>query len=334
MRFAILLPMVVLVLAAVVRAAEDRTRFRAPPPVHSDPPAWYSATHFRLMGKPLPGQWMAAHPEPAQSFEQYVAAKPPVPTVGRHTLYLSPLGKMTEKDLSRLATLREYLETYYTLPVRMAPAAGLDGVTSRDRAMFGRTVRQYLAGDILYQVLRPNLPRDAMCLLGVAMEDLYPEPSWNYVFGQASLSERVGVYSLVRFYPAFWGNKDDEMSDWRGLKRSLATLVHETGHMFGVAHCQKYECVMNGSNSLEESDLRPLYVCPECLRKFRWSIGFDIVTRYEALKTFYEKNKMAAEAAWVDSRLRECRGAAGATATPAATTKPGPAQAEPAGPKK
>jgi archaemetzincin len=33
------------------------------------------------------------------------------------------------------------------------------------------------------------------------MEDLYPEPSWNFVFGQASLNERVGVYSFARYGP-------------------------------------------------------------------------------------------------------------------------------------
>jgi archaemetzincin len=137
----------------------------------------------------------------------------------------------------------------------------------------------------------------------------------------------VGVYSLVRFYPAFWGQAESDEGDRRGLQRSLATLVHETGHMFGVAHCQKHECVMNGSNSLGESDRRPIHLCPECLRKFRWNIGFDIIPRYEGLKAFYEKHGMAAQASWIESRLRECRAAG---ATPA---KPAPDDKKPARPK-
>jgi archaemetzincin len=138
------------------------------------------------------------------------------------------------------------------------------------------------------------------------MEDLYPEASWNYVFGQAWLDARVGVYSLVRFYPAFWGERETPEALLKGLKRSLATLVHETGHLFGVWHCQKYECVMNGCNSLDESDRRPIHLCPECLKKFRWNLGFNVAERYEGLRKFYAAHGMTAEADWVARRLAEC----------------------------
>jgi archaemetzincin len=180
--------------------------------------------------------------------------------------------------------------------------------------------RQYLTGDILTKVLPPLVPRDGLCLLGVTMEDLYPDPTWNYVFGMATLDERVGVYSLVRFYPAFWGRKETADSEQLGLRRSLQTLVHETGHMFGVAHCQKYQCVMDGCNSLAESDRRPIHLCPDCLKKFRWNIGFDVPKRYEALGKFYAAHGMAAEAEWIGKRLKECS---------AASTRPSPPPAAP-----
>src|SRR3712207_7363776 len=38
------------------------------------------------------------------------------------------------------------------------------------------------------------------------------------------------------------------------LLRTLKIAAHETGHMFSVRHCTKYECVMNGSNHLGETD--------------------------------------------------------------------------------
>jgi archaemetzincin len=289
--------------------ADPYSLYRPQAAVESDPPAWYSAALHSPMPKPGPGDWMAAHPEPPQSFEEYVRSKPVRPTQGRHTLYLCPLGQMSAADRARLDVLREFLEVFYALPAAVSVPSKLGGVTSRERSMFGRTVRQYLTGDILRSILRPSLPRDALCLLGVTMEDLYPEESWNYVFGQASLADRVGVYSLVRFYPAFWGQKETPEGERKGLKRSLATLVHETGHMFGVQHCQKYECVMNGSNSLDESDRRPIHLCPPCLKAFRWNSGFDVVARYEGLRKFYAAHDMAAEAAWVEKRIQECRAA-------------------------
>jgi len=285
---------------------------RPVPAVHLDPPAFYSPALYTAMGKPRRGEWMAEHPEPPQSFEEYAASSPVRPTRDRRTIVLSPLGPMPDKDRRRLAVLREYLELYYTVPVRLGSDLGLENVVTRDRPAYGRgaVYRQYLTTEILDRVLRPALPKDALCLQAVTMEDLYPDPSWNYVFGQASLAQRVGVYSLVRFYPTFWNQPETAETEHLGLVRSLATLVHETGHMLGVTHCQKYLCVMNGSNSLAESDGRPIHLCPECLKKFRWNLGFEVVPRYEALRRFYEARGLKAEADWVARRLAECRGAA------------------------
>ena len=310
MRAAVVLAAVLLGLSwgGACAADDSRKLLRPSPRVLMDPAAYYSPLLFTKKAEPKPGEWMAEHPEPRQSFNAYTGSGPIRPTRGRHTLVLSPLGPMGEKEKARFGELREFLEVYYTLPVRLGEPLGLAGVTSRERTVLGRTLRQYLTGDILHQVLRPALPSDAMCLLGVTMEDLYPEPSWNYVFGQALLTYRVGVYSLVRFYPAFWGFPETDAAMQQGFGRSLRTLVHETGHMFGVHHCQQYDCVMNGSNSLPEADARPIHLCPVCLQKFRWNIGFDLIARYEGLRKFYEAHAMTAEAAWAAKRIRQCRG--------------------------
>ncbi|HUS45384.1 MAG TPA: archaemetzincin [Phycisphaerae bacterium] len=275
--------------------------------VARDPASWYTATLFEKLSEPQPGEWREAHPEPVQSFAEYVRSRPNRPRQVRKWIILQPLGTVTGDARERLETLRAYLSIYYTLPVRAEPWISLANVRSREREMAGRTFRQYLTGDILYNLLLPRVKIGTFAMLGVTMDDLYPEESWNYVFGQASLKHRVGVYSLTRFYPEFWGDEETGESDRLGLKRSLKTLVHETGHMFGVRHCQKYECVMNGSNSLRESDGRPMHLCPGCLKKFRWNIGFDIIGRCEALKAFYEAHEMADEAEWVGKRLAECR---------------------------
>ena len=73
--------------------------------------------------------------------------------------------------------------------------------------------------------------------------------------------------------------------------------------MFGMNHCIYFQCVMNGSNNLEESDSRELYLCPVCLRKLAWSTGFDVVDRYEQLEGIYEKLGLEADARWVKQRL-------------------------------
>ena len=74
--------------------------------------------------------------------------------------------------------------------------------------------------------------------------------------------------------------------------------------MFGLYHCIYYECGMNGSNHLDESDSRPIHLCPVCLRKLHHAIGFEVVERYKKLQAFYRRVGLADEAAWVGKRLK------------------------------
>ncbi len=74
--------------------------------------------------------------------------------------------------------------------------------------------------------------------------------------------------------------------------------------MFGMQHCVHYHCVVNGSNSLAESDRQPLHLCPVCLRKLQSSVGFDVARRYEALRGLYETFELRDEAEWTANQLR------------------------------
>jgi archaemetzincin len=94
---------------------------------------------------------------------------------------------------------------------------------------------QLLTADIL-TLLRRRLPEDGYALLGITMEDLYPEPSWNFVFGQASLRHRVGVYSFARYDPRFYQGTAPEDGRALLLGRSCKVLAHEMAHMFGIRH--------------------------------------------------------------------------------------------------
>jgi archaemetzincin len=71
----------------------------------------------------------------------------------------------------------------------------------------------------------------------------------------------------------------------------MGVVAHEVTHMFGVRHCIYYKCMMNGSNHLEESSSKPMYLCCVCLRKMQSNIKFDIYERYLGLRQFYEEQK-------------------------------------------
>jgi len=46
-------------------------------------------------------------------------------------------------------------------------------------------------------LLRQRIPDDTFALLGITMVDLYPEPAWNFVFGEADTRHRVGIFSFA-----------------------------------------------------------------------------------------------------------------------------------------
>jgi archaemetzincin len=263
------------------------------------------APEFEPIPKPGPHDWLAVHDEPGQTFDEFKTLRPNRPTQDRHVIYLQPLGDFADRSPS-IAKLREFAAAFFAMEAKTLPPTGHD--TSKFTARRNPYTRnlQILTSDVL-NFLKGRLPSDAFCVVAITMEDLYPEPSWNFVFGQASLRERVGVYSFARYDPAFYGEARAGSYETLLLRRTCKVLAHETGHMFGLAHCTYFNCLMNGSNHLAESDRRPLHLCPVCLRKLQWNIGFDVLARYRALENVCRTNGFTDEAEWFHRRVETLR---------------------------
>jgi archaemetzincin len=263
---------------------------------------------FEPIPIPKPGDWLAMHEESGQSFEDFVRGRPNQPDKTRNKIYLQPLGDFSKYKIPLIKLLQEYAAAYFCMQVEVLPRLDLSERNITTRINNFTQKRQILTSDVL-AILKKNIPPDAFCVLAITMDDLYPEPSWNFVFGQASLRERVGVYSFARYDPAFYGEKRGKDYEKILLRRSCRVLAHETGHMFGLQHCIYFKCILNGSNHLKESDSRPMHLCPVCLHKLQYSIGFDIVERYTKLFHFYKKVGFDDEAQWLAKRLKWILGA-------------------------
>ena len=253
---------------------------------------------FIPIAAPQPGDWLAEHDEPGQTYDAFVASRSNRPGAGgRRTNYIVPLGDLGPAA-PPLAVLADFTRAHFQLPVRVLPAIAADDVRAQTRRHDGRM--QMLATDVL-EHLRSILPADAYCLVGLTAVDLYPEPSWSFVFGMASFRERVGVYSIARYHPPSGGR---DAASWV-RSRALKVMAHEIGHMFGMEHCTFYECVMNGSNHLAETDRRPMNLCPVCLRKLFHAVGFAPGRRYRELARFFAGHGLETEAAWAKARAGE-----------------------------
>lgn len=172
------------------------------------------------------------HREPGQTFEQYVAGGSAIfPTTARATLVVQPLGTFSSANERIVRTVARALEAHFGLRTRLAPPIALDIPPEARRGSRGFG-EQALTKHLL-AALQKRLPDDATAYVAFTEMDLFPDASWNFVFGQASLQERVGVWSLAR-------NGDptsDDLAYRRALLRAAKTATHEVGHMFGMHHC-------------------------------------------------------------------------------------------------
>ncbi len=255
--------------------------------------------HTKL-GKPRPGEWLDQHPEPGQTFRQYVAGKPIRADRQRRVLYVQPLGDFNPTQKKIFDETAEFMGIYFQLPVKRREGISLDVIPDfARRKPGGARSEQILSTHVLYEVLKPRLPRDAVALIAFTTADLWPGEGWNYVFGQAALADRVGVWSINRYGDPTGGEEAYRLC----LLRTLKTATHETGHMFSMAHCTLYECNMCGSNHLPEADRRPLALCPNCLAKLCHATGADPAKRFRQLVVFYKAHGLKEEREFCEKSL-------------------------------
>ena len=244
------------------------------------------------LGEPKTGHWLATHEEPGQTYAQYLRSRPNKLARIRKTLYVQPIGEFDETQQKLVATSAEFLGIYFNCPITVLETKAeteIPAAAQREHPTWG--VHQLLTSYILEKVLAPELPDDAFATIAFTTSDLWPGEGWNFVFGYAALRERVGVWSLARF-----GDPNESEDAWKQcLSRTLKVATHETGHMFSILHCTQYRCNMQGSNSLEESDTQPLFLCPECHAKILYATGANPIERYEKLIAFCQQHGLADE---------------------------------------
>ncbi len=252
------------------------------------------------MAKPKPGDWLAQHKEAGQKFEKYLAADPVTANVKRRVLYIQNIGTFTPEQTKIVRQTAEFMRVYFGLEVKFLKDLPVDKTWPADarRNRFGNT--QLLSTHVLQNVLPPRLPDDAAALIAFTAYDLWPGRGWNFVFGQASTRQRVGVWSIHRN-----GDPAESPQAYRQcLLRTIKTATHETGHMFTLHHCTAHPCNMCGSNSLPEGDRWPLALCNECAPKISHATGIGPRERYKGLAAICRKFDLKTEADFYEKCLK------------------------------
>jgi archaemetzincin len=260
--------------------------------------------HTKL-GEPKPGDWLSIHNEPGQTFREYIGSNPVLPTSNRRTIYVQPLGVFSPTQYKIIMLTTDFMGRYFSLPVKVKENLPLSIIPPEARRVHPTLGdKQILTFYVLNKVLRPRLPKDAVTYIAFTTSDLWPGRGWNFVFGQATLRDRVGVWSIYRN-----GDPDAGPAAFRlCLLRTMKTATHEMGHMFSMFHCTAYQCNMCGSNHRKESDSRPIACCPECVAKIWWATKSDSIDRYRKLADFCKEHGFRSEETFYEKSIRALGG--------------------------
>jgi len=242
---------------------------------------------FTRLGEPAPGDWLWHFREPGQTLEEYGFQAVNRKTSERSTLHLQPFTDLSLVQLGVVEPMRDHTAIFFDSETVLLPPR------RPERSWLNEWRGQYNADRIVSRLAR-QVPPGSLGLFGLMGSDLYGL-ELNFVFGEALLEQRAGIYSVHRF-----GRQREAL-----LRRALKLSAHEIGHLFGMQHCVFYDCVMNGTNSLVETDRRPLHLCPVCLAKLHWNLRFDPAKRYRALAAFYREQGLLPEARFAEARAAE-----------------------------
>ncbi|KAJ8364031.1 hypothetical protein SKAU_G00128620 [Synaphobranchus kaupii] len=262
-----------------------------------------------------PFDWIVSRPEEPQDFESfYNSTRWRQCNSKRKKIYLQPIDADEPKQgagIVFLDDLKSYLEAFFLgFPVKSLPSIS----TSSMRCHFRQqeySCKVQLHTDAILRHLQRVKPIDAFCIIGLTFIDLYPCDTWNYTFGKSANELGVGVCSFSRLVGRFsvqcsgmteqaevameGADGGHDRRAWPVQPHALAptellqcckVVSHELCHLVGLQNCRWLRCVMQGVTSPEESLLRPMDLCPICLRKLHYTLGFSLLQRYRKLQAW------------------------------------------------
>ncbi|MDR1520419.1 MAG: archaemetzincin [Planctomycetota bacterium] len=218
----------------------------------------------RRLGAPRPDDWRSLVREPEQDFGQFVRNS----RRASGALVIQPIGDLPADQRRAVGHILDSLSAFFGMRAVCSapiPLAGLPPQCFRT----GGGVRQINAEALMALVLGPLVEGDVCSVIAVTNLDIYPGGNWPFAgaFGWSSFESGTAVVSTAMILDRSRADRG------RNLLRLTKLALHEATHTFGLKHCSRFNCLMNGTGNIRESDAKTLALCPDCLAKLSLVTG-------------------------------------------------------------
>lgn len=226
------------------------------------------------------GDWLLSHPEKFVSYEDFIEKYKPIDSTTAQVICIQPVGFSQvhfNPDFHKCAT---YLSLFFQKNVRINNSQKL--VPNSQNSRTGYDLELQLNAKFINDTLLTQSPfTNYIATMALTQNDIYPGNDWIYVFGLANYANRVGITSTYRFK-----SEDPKVA----FSRLIKVASHETAHMFGLTHCVRNECLMNGCNHIVELDRNSLRLCSLCQQKLAYRLRINPEKRSLDLQKFFIEN--------------------------------------------
>ena len=126
--------------------------------------------------------WVLSQKEYGQTFNNFLKDSYNLIDKERNIIYINPLQEMPLEFLDNISL---YCQSFfYSMQIKLIKIVSLETLNVKSRINKDTGKKQYHTGQINSNMVK-YVPKDAHCLISILLDDLYPEESWNYVFGEA-----------------------------------------------------------------------------------------------------------------------------------------------------
>lgn len=248
------------------------------------------------------------------SLHDYINSNPNKVDSIRKVVYLLPFGNMKPEIEKIIQSELQYLTAFLQLDVKILERIPFDSikkitsiqtrmVPSSDFDYYSNikggtpTLREQIqASSFIESVIKKNLPKDAVAVLGITEHDIY-NPKYNYLFGLSELKSGTGLVSTFRLIDYGQTTKDN-------IRKVISKQIV---NLFSIANVKDFKCVLNYHNDIDELTQEKFDLSPRALEKLKYAIGFNYTKRFEDLAKFWAKENNTEEANYYKECVKRSR---------------------------